>query len=106
MSATDRLRMRWKLFADLADVAGDREVDVAVEGQATVGEALDALLEARPALRERVLDDSDELHSHLTVLRNGADVANEDGLATPVDADDELALLPPVSGGRSGGLPS
>lgn len=91
--------MEWRLFADLADVADDRRIEVAVEEPATVGEALDALLEARPALRDRVLDGSGRLHDHVNVLRNGADVANGDGLETPVDPDDELALFPPVSGG-------
>lgn len=92
--------MEWKLFADLADVAGDRQVSVAVEEDATVGDALEALLAERPALRDRVFDETGELHGHLTVLRNGSDVENEAGLDTGVADGDELALFPPVSGGR------
>ncbi|WP_247731296.1 ubiquitin-like small modifier protein 1 [Halovivax limisalsi] len=92
--------MEWKLFADLAERAGDRHVAVDVEPGETVEDALDALLEDREDLRERVLDERGELRSQLTVLRNGGDVhARGDGLATTLDADDELALLPPVSGG-------
>ncbi|MFC4357398.1 ubiquitin-like small modifier protein 1 [Halobium salinum] len=95
--------MEWKLFADLAEVAGDRHVVVPVDGEdegtATVGDALDALLEDRPALRDRVLDDDGELREHINVLREGTNVFNEDGLETAVDAGDELALFPPVSGG-------
>ena len=91
--------MEWRLFADLADVAGGRRVDVEVGPDATVGEALEALLEARPALRERVLDEAGELADHVNLLRNGGDVANEAGLDTAVETGDELALFPPVSGG-------
>lgn len=91
--------MEWKLFADLADVAGDRQVSVAVGGDATVGDALEALLSERPELRDRVYDEGGELHGHLTVLRNGSDVDNEEGLDTDVAPGDELALFPPVSGG-------
>jgi len=40
--------MEWKLFADLAEIAGGREIDVAAEPGDTVGDALDALLEAHP----------------------------------------------------------
>lgn len=90
--------MQWKLFADLAEVAGDSEVAVAVDAaDPTVGDALDALVEDRPALRERVLDDDGELRGDVNLLRNGANV--DEGLNAPVDDDDELALFPPVSGG-------
>ncbi|WIV67154.1 ubiquitin-like small modifier protein 1 [Natrialbaceae archaeon AArc-T1-2] len=92
--------MEWKLFADLAEHAGDRHVTVDVDSGETVGDALDALLEDRPALADRVLDDDGELRSQINVLRNGADVGSqEDGLETELDAGDELALFPPVSGG-------
>ncbi|RAW45601.1 molybdopterin synthase sulfur carrier subunit [Halorubrum sp. 48-1-W] len=90
--------MEWKLFADLAEIAGDRVVAVDVEPGDTVGDALGALLEARPELRERVLDDGD-VADHINVLRNGSNVHHEDGMETGLDAGDELALFPPVSGG-------
>lgn len=92
--------MEWKLFADLAEHAGDRHVTVDVDSGETVGDALEALLADRPALADRVLDEDGELRSQINVLRNGADVASqEDGLETELEAGDELALFPPVSGG-------
>ena len=90
--------MRWKLFADLRDVAGDRHVEVDVGADASVAEALSALLDARPALRERVTGDDGELAEHVNVYRNGESVARDE-FDDPVGTDDELALFPPVSGG-------
>lgn len=90
--------MEWKLFADLAEVGGDRRITVD-ESAETVGDALDALLADRPALRDRVLTDDGDVHEHINVLRNGENVAHADGLDTELDRDDELALFPPVSGG-------
>lgn len=90
--------MEWTLFADLRDVAGDRNVSVDVEPGATVETALDALLEARPALHDRVTDEDGNLEPHVNVYRNG-EALDPDELGTTVDADDELALFPPVSGG-------
>lgn len=91
--------MEWKLFADLAEVGGDRRVDVAVDSGDTVGDALDALLADRPALRERVLTDDGDVQDHINLLRNGRNVARADGLETELEAGDELAMFPPVSGG-------
>lgn len=90
--------MHWKLFADLAEVAGTKEPAVEVDPGATVGAALDALVENYPALGDRVLDDGD-LREHINLLRNGTNVHNEEGLETELEAGDELALFPPVSGG-------
>lgn len=91
--------MQWKLFADLAEVAGERTIDVDLDGEATVADALAALLDGRPALRERVLDEDGDLLDHVNLLRNGENVYHEGGLGATVDDDDELALFPPVSGG-------
>jgi len=90
--------MEWKLFANLAETAGGKRVDVDVEPGATVDEALTALLDARPELEADVVDDG-ELNDHINILRNGKNVMLESGLDTEIEAGDELALFPPVSGG-------
>ncbi|MFP8952115.1 ubiquitin-like small modifier protein 1 [Natrialbaceae archaeon A-arb3/5] len=89
----------WKLFADLAEHAGDKHVAVDASAGDTVGDALDELVADRPALDDRVFEDG-ELRSQINVLRNGTNVlVEEDGLATELEEGDELALFPPVSGG-------
>lgn len=90
--------VHWKLFADLRERAGAETV--AVGDADTVGEALDDLLAERDVLRERVLDADGAVVPDVNVLKNGTNVANAgDGLDEPVSEGDELALLPPVSGG-------
>jgi len=92
--------MEWQLFADLSDVAGDDRVAVEVPADGTVADALDALVDAHPALGDRVFADDGSLHSHVNVLVNGENVRTEaEGLDTPVEPGDELAMFPPVSGG-------
>ncbi|MFC7077067.1 ubiquitin-like small modifier protein 1 [Haloarcula halophila] len=91
--------MEWKLFAHLREVAGGDTVTVDVDGEPTVGAALDALREEYPSLAAEVSEDG-ELVDHVRLLVDGEDpfTAGE-GLATTVDEGTELALFPPVSGG-------
>jgi molybdopterin synthase sulfur carrier subunit len=94
--------MEWKLFANLAEAAGDRRIDVDLDVSqgATVGDALSALLDRCPGLEPEILDDEGELREHIQLLRNGRDpFVTASGLETDLDEDDELALFPPVSGG-------
>lgn len=92
--------MQWRLFATLAEAAGESEVSLDIDGDATLREAFDALLETHPELEAEVLDDEEALYDHVRLLIGGSDpFTAADGWATTVDADAELALFPPVSGG-------
>ncbi len=92
--------MHWKLFADLAERAGTREVSVSVAADdPTVADALAALTETCPALEARLFDEGGSVRSQFTLLKNGESLPAETGLETPVGTDDELAVFPPVSGG-------
>jgi molybdopterin synthase sulfur carrier subunit len=91
--------VQWKLFATLAETAG-REITVEADGELTLREAVDALVEAEPALGEEILDDEGELREHIRLLHEGkSPFLEEDGWATVVGPEDELAVFPPVSGG-------
>ena len=84
----------WRLFADIAEAADARSVELTVEEPATVAAALDALCTAHPAVGERVRTEG-QLREEVNLLRNGASCAPDEQLT----AGDELALFPPVSGG-------
>jgi molybdopterin synthase sulfur carrier subunit len=85
----------WRLFADLAEVAEGREHTVAVEPDGTVGDAINALLTESAGLRDRIFD-GDSLADDVNLMRNGSPTTPDD----PIDDGDELAMFPPVTGGR------
>jgi sulfur-carrier protein len=75
------------LFARAREAAGRKSDDI---DAATLGELLDKAVETYGPEFKAVLDIS-------RVWLNGNEPT--DGLSTPVDPSDEVAVLPPVSGG-------
>ena len=90
--------MEWKLFADLAELAGTRTVEIDVTAGDTIADALAALFDSHPELEDRVMPDG-EVADDINVLCNGNNIIHGEGLETVLQADDELAMFPPVSGG-------
>lgn len=73
------------------------ESEVAVSGS-TVGEALDAVFDAHPSLRERITQNGD-LRRFVNVYVSGEDIRFQQGLDTTVTEGDEVTILPAVAGG-------
>lgn len=90
--------MEVKLFANLAETADARSIELEVEEETTVGTALGRLFERRPGLESEVLVD-ERVHDHISILINGRTLDPDDALEEPVGPEDELAIFPPVSGG-------
>lgn len=78
------MRVRIRLFASLRERAGASELTLELPEGAVVGDALDELRWLTGELR--------------AVLAVNREYASE---ATPLHTDDELALIPPVSGGSA-----
>jgi molybdopterin synthase sulfur carrier subunit len=91
--------MRVRIFATLRSLVGAKEVEVDVEAGDTVRNMLDKLTAEYPALSKRVLDDEGNLQSSINVFVNGRNIKFLDGLNSPIQEDDALALFPPVGGG-------
>lgn len=71
---------------------------VEVEGD-TVATALADLVAAHPALVDRLFDGDGDLRRFVNVFVGDEDIRLRDGLATPVGADEVVALVPAVAGG-------
>jgi molybdopterin synthase sulfur carrier subunit len=88
-----------RLYATLRQRAGTRDVEVACENGASVGDALRRLLEQQPALEGRILDADGRVVPYVAVFVEGRDIRHLDGLSTPVHEDDDIAVFPPIAGG-------
>jgi molybdopterin converting factor subunit 1 len=83
------MRVRIRLFAIQRELAGTREHTLELPDGASVGDAWDGLVTAFPALAPG--------RASVRFARNGAYA----DAATPLAEGDEVAMIPPVSGGAS-----
>ncbi len=87
--------MQVKLFGNLRQHTG--QLAVTASG-ATIGEVLQDLCAAYPAL-EKAIFDAGQLQAYVRVMVNGRDIELTDGLNTPVSEADQIAVFPPIAGG-------
>jgi molybdopterin synthase sulfur carrier subunit len=90
-----------------AHAGGRRRVRVEFDaGGGTVAAVLELLAAAHPGIRQRVLDERGSLRPHVNVFVNDESVRWLAGLDTPVGRDDEVWIIPAVSGGSRSPRPA
>jgi sulfur-carrier protein len=52
-----------------------------------------------PALRDRVVDEQSEVRQHVNIFVGEDAIRHASGLDTPVSQNDEIMIVPAVSGG-------
>lgn len=67
---------------------------------ATVQDAIVYADAAYPGFRERILDGDGEIKRFINVFVNGVDVRALQGRATPLQEQDEVAVIPAMAGGN------
>lgn len=83
----DTLSVRVRLFASSRELIGKDEITVRLKAQTTVGDLRKTILEEYPALSSMKIP-------FMIVVNHG--VADD---STVISHQDEVAILPPVSGG-------
>lgn len=86
-----------RLFGHLRDYTNAPQAEM--QG-ATVREVLAALCAGNVPLCQAIFDDN-ALRPHVRVMINGRDIALAQGLQTPLDDSDQLAIFPPIAGGSA-----
>jgi sulfur-carrier protein len=77
---------------------GHSQVDVESSG-GTLGDALQSLFAAHPALRDRVLTERGEIREHVNVFVGNTLARSSGGMATPLADGSEISIIPAISGG-------
>ena len=80
----------------------DVELDACGGEASTVRSVLDRLLDSHPDLERRLRTEQGDLRPHVNVFVGSENIRDLSGLATPLEAGDEVSILPAVSGGDGG----
>jgi molybdopterin converting factor small subunit len=76
----------------------DSQVEIKVTAQ-TVGEAMLELVGRFPTLRPHLYNSDGKLRPFVNLFVEGHNINDLEGLATPIDADARVLLVPSIAGG-------
>lgn len=65
----------------------------------TVGDALAALRDVRPAVYDRLVTERGEVRTHVNLFVDGEEIRQGGGLDTPLAGNARILVVPAVSGG-------
>jgi molybdopterin synthase sulfur carrier subunit len=90
-----------KLYATLRDRAGgQRDVEIPWTRGDSVIEVLRELLRLEPGLSGYILGTDENLLPYVSIFLDGRDVRYLGGLGAVLDGGTEIAIFPPVAGGK------
>ena len=78
----------------------DGQAAVQVQGE-TVADALESLVEQHPDLRQHLFNGQGELRPFVNLYLNSEDIRHLQKLATPIQDEDRLMIVPSIAGGSS-----
>jgi molybdopterin synthase sulfur carrier subunit len=94
--------MRFHLPSALRRWAGDNEIvelSLPLDTRMTIADAIVMLGRDYPGIRQRVLDDQNNIRAHVNVFVDGENVRFANGGATQITNDSEVRIYPAISGG-------
>lgn len=91
--------MQANFYATLRPIVGGKTIEFDLDGAATVDSLLREAGKRFPALAELMWNPDGSLSDFLKVFVNGRDIRYLQMLDTPVPADAEVDIFPPVAGG-------
>jgi molybdopterin synthase sulfur carrier subunit len=92
--------MEVNFYATLREIVGQKTVDIEIPENATVRQLVDTIVECYPLMRDKLLNQENNLWGHVHVFINGRDAPFlDDELCTVIKVEDTISIFPAVGGG-------
>lgn len=92
--------MKVNFYATLRDITGQKTVDIDIPENTTVRQLVDAIVRRYPLLRDKLIDENDDLWGFIHIFINGRDAPFlDDELETVINPVDTISIFPAVGGG-------
>jgi molybdopterin synthase sulfur carrier subunit len=93
------MKVKVRFFGHLHDLMGKRAVsEIDLNDDATISTLLDKLC-LDSSIRSTLFDESQQLRSNISILKNGREITFLENLDTPLSLGDEVSVFPLVVGG-------
>ena len=83
----------------LRSFAAGKSHIVIEQSPAVLADALEALWERCPGIRDRVVTEQAQIREHINVFVGNEDIRYAGGLQTPIRDGAEITIIPAISGG-------
>ena len=95
-----RQKVKFSFLSSLSDITIKDEIDLPIETNWTVKNALEKLIsQFGKEFEKRIYNPSEGLNSYIIITLNGKDIRNYNDLETQIKNGDELSFLPLIAGG-------
>ncbi len=93
------MKVKFRLFAELREIAGEKERILEFNKSLTVFEALNILSDFYgERFKERIFKEENPVENFI-ILVNGVNIKNLNDMKTQLKDGDEVSIFPPVGGG-------